>query len=138
MSFIKDIVKDIIHIMAKHNELGKLGETIAADFLQKKGFLIVQRNFSFKNLGEIDIVAKKSQKIYFIEVKSVSRERLEGDLGLPEENVTREKLRRLKHIISFYIEQNKIEEWEFLILAVFIDVQNKKAKVRLFNELLPE
>jgi Holliday junction resolvase-like predicted endonuclease len=57
---------------SKAQKIGKLGEDIAAKFLMKHGFSIVDRNYT-KKWGELDIIAQKEDKIYFIEVKSASR-----------------------------------------------------------------
>lgn len=50
---------------------GDLGEDIAAMFLMKQGFCIVERNY-LRKWGEIDIIAKKAERLYFVEVKTVS------------------------------------------------------------------
>ena len=44
--------------MAEHNELGKLGEELAVEFLQKNGYAILETNWTFQK-AEIDIIAKK-------------------------------------------------------------------------------
>ena len=55
--------------MAEHNEFGKKGEDIAAEFLQKKGYKILERNWvSGKN--EIDIIAREGKYIVVIEVRT--------------------------------------------------------------------
>ena len=54
-------------------KIGETGENIAVKFLMKHDFTILDRNYT-KKWGEIDIIAEKQDKIYFIEVKSVSRE----------------------------------------------------------------
>ena len=48
--------------MAEHNEIGKIGESLAKTFLMKQGFTIVEQNYRILQ-GEIDIVAKKD-KVY--------------------------------------------------------------------------
>ncbi len=127
--------------MAQHNDIGRLGEEIATQFLLNKGFKIVDRNYLQKS-GEIDIVAVYKGKTHFIEVKSVScdlRNVSRENLPLPEENVTREKLRRLRNVVTEYMLRKRVEDWTFDVCAVFIDRTTKKAKVRfLENELLPE
>ena len=53
--------------------LGQLGERIAQDYLKKSGYRIVETNFkntTGRCLGEIDIIAKKEQALFFIEVKT--------------------------------------------------------------------
>ena len=56
--------------MAKHNEIGKIGENIAKTFLIRSGFIVVTMNEKFK-FGEIDIIAEKDNILHFVEVKSV-------------------------------------------------------------------
>ena len=53
-------------------KIGQLGEDIACKFLMKHGFSILERNYT-KKWGEIDVIAEKGKKLYFVEVKSVSR-----------------------------------------------------------------
>jgi len=72
-------------------KIGNLGEDIACRFLVKHGYSVLERNY-WKKWGEIDIIAKKSKRLYFIEVKSVSCENIadvsrETDTYRPEENV---------------------------------------------------
>ena len=52
--------------------IGKIGEDAASTYLKENGYSIIDRNYSRK-WGELDIVAKKGNKIHFVEVKSVSR-----------------------------------------------------------------
>ncbi len=54
---------------SEKQKIGELGENIAVKFLTKKGFFISERNYT-KKWGEIDIIAEKNNKLYFIEVKS--------------------------------------------------------------------
>ena len=53
----------------QRQELGKEGEDFAADYLQKQGYEIIDRNFECKQ-GEIDIIAKEKNEYVFIEVKT--------------------------------------------------------------------
>ena len=57
--------------MARHNDLGKWGEQLAADLLVTKGYAIAERNWRAGNM-EIDIVAMKGARIVFVEVKTRS------------------------------------------------------------------
>ena len=60
-------------------QLGDIGEGIACKYLEQRGYEVVERNY-LKPWGEIDIVAQKAKKLYFIEVKSVTRD-TKGDTG---------------------------------------------------------
>ena len=65
--------------MAAHNELGKKGEDLAADFLASQGFHIVSRNWRFRQ-KEIDIVAFDGPTLVFVEVKTRSSPSSPNDL----------------------------------------------------------
>jgi putative endonuclease len=124
--------------MAKHNQIGKLGEELAILFLKKRGFIVLEQNY-LRNSGEIDVLAKKGSKTHFVEVKTVSCENLSQvsrENLRPEENVTREKQRKLKNVISIYIAQKGIKEWSFDVCAVFVDVTNKASKIRYLEDLI--
>lgn len=109
--------------------IGTLGEDIAVNFLELKGFNIIDRNYS-KKWGEIDIVAKKDITTHFVEVKAVVD--MNDSDQRPEENVHEQKLKRLERTIQSYISEKKEEEgeWQLDVVAVFIDLNKKEARVR--------
>ena len=84
--------------MALHNELGKNGEYLAADFLQQKGYAIVCKNWRHKQY-EIDIIATKGRKLHFVEVKTRSSD----FYGHPEDSVTKKKFRFLQNAADEYL-----------------------------------
>jgi putative endonuclease len=56
--------------MAKHNQIfGKTGESVAADYLSRQGYQILERNYRSK-VGEIDIIAQDGDALVFVEVKT--------------------------------------------------------------------
>ena len=102
--------------MAKHNEIGKIGEDLATNWLKTEGFSIIERNYN-KKWGEIDIVARGTTgKVHFVEVKSVSYE-TKSDLEYavthetwrPEDNVHKDKQDRLKRAIQTWMLENKYQ-----------------------------
>lgn len=52
------------------NEIGSAGEKVVAQYLTESGYSIIVQNYR-KRYGEIDIIAKKNDKIHFIEVKTM-------------------------------------------------------------------
>jgi len=138
--------------MAKHNEVGEIGEEVACMFLVKRGFEITDRNYR-KKWGELDIIAKKDGKLHFIEVKTVSRppayyaragenianisrETLEQDK--PEERVHKWKQKRLARAIQTYLPEKHISRetsWQIDIIAVFLDLNNKDARIRFMENI---
>ncbi len=122
---------------SKTQTLGKLGEDIACRYLKNHGYEILEENHTRK-WGEIDIISKKGSTIYFVEVKSKSvlglssktREQIEA--MRPEENVHPLKLERFMRTIHTYLAEKQYEgEWEAVVLAVFIDTEEKTSFVRL-------
>jgi putative endonuclease len=85
--------------MAYKSELGQFGEDLACEYLVKRGYKIIERNFK-KPWGELDIIAKAPDKtLVFIEVKTMK----ENLVGLkPEDQLTSAKLQKLKRAASLY------------------------------------
>jgi putative endonuclease len=124
-------------------KIGEIGENIAVKFLVKQGFSILDRNYT-KKWGEIDIVAEKKGKLYFIEVKSISsvssflHETWEGNYR-PEENMHPWKMKRMARTIQTYLLSKKIpdtKEWQVDLLIVYLDLENKRAKVKVVEDIV--
>ena len=118
--------------------LGLLGEDRVAHYLESEGFLIVVRNFRLRG-GEIDIIARKSNIVHFIEVKTVSRiaSQDSSDTFRPEDNVHKNKLLRLSRVIEVYIEEFSIQnDWQFDVLTVVINVKQKTARIQLLSDIV--
>ena len=62
--------------MGIHNEFGKLGEEMAAEYLIKNGYHILYRNYRYLK-AEIDIIAQKDNILAVVEVKSRSSDLLQ-------------------------------------------------------------
>ena len=117
--------------MAKHNDLGKIGEDIAVDYLVGKGFEIVDRNFR-KPYGEIDIVARETTgKLHFVEVKAVSHETYR-----PEEHLHPWKLKRLARVFQVYLVSHGTPDWQFDVVLVHVNESTKEAKVKMIENIV--
>jgi len=82
----------------QNKQKGDIGEQIATDYLVKKGYKILKRNFRCK-FGEIDIVAKKGKTITFVEVKT----KTSNELGSPEEMVDDHKMEKIGGMIEYFL-----------------------------------
>lgn len=104
-------------------KVGEIGEKIAERYLKKKGYKILDKNYSFfisgePKKGEIDIVARKSNTISFIEVKTL---RAPEALIPPEEKVDFKKKRRLIKTAESWLVKNKIplnSKWQIDVIAI--------------------
>ncbi len=132
--------------MAKHNEIGKIGEDMASKWLVRNGFSIIQRNYA-KKYGEIDIVARETNgKIHFVEVKTVSYETkvllnnaVSHGTWRPEENVHKNKQMRLSRTIQSWIFENHYDgDWQIDIIAIRVVPREKYATIKLLQNIIFE
>lgn len=91
------------------------GEKIAEKYLTGLGYQVLERNFKYKNFGEIDLICWHKNELVFVEV----RERNNSDFGRPEESVNRMKLMRIMSVAQVYMEQNATD-YDFCIEVVSI------------------
>ena len=100
--------------MAAHNELGKLGEELAVDFLKKEGYTILATNWIFQ-LVVIDILAQKEDILAVVEVKT----RSSIEFGLPQDFVKPKKIQLLVKAVDAYVTLNEIDvNVRFDIIAI--------------------
>ena len=100
--------------MADHNETGKKGETIAVEYLQGKGYSILEQNWH-NNHQEIDIIATKGNEMAIVEVKC----RKGTPLLEPYVAVNRNKQNQLIKAANAYIHQNNINmETRFDVISI--------------------
>ena len=100
--------------MAEHNELGKLGEELAVEFLRKNGYEILETNWTFQK-AEIDIIAQKETILAVVEVKT----RSSLEFGLPQDFVKPKKIQLLVKAINEYVVSKNLDvEVRFDIIAV--------------------
>ena len=93
-------------------EIGNQSEVQAIEFLEKNGYLIIDRNF-YTKFGEIDIIAKKDNILHFIEVKS-------GKNFQSIYNITPTKMKRIIKSINVYLKKYKLNN-PYQIDAITID-----------------
>lgn len=113
--------------------LGSRGESLAVKYLKSNGYKILEKNFKNnrgKQIGEIDIIAKKNNEIIFVEVKT--RELKECENVLPEENITSLKLKKLEKIANFYLKINGLWDspYRFDAISVWLNKNQKEAKIK--------
>ena len=90
--------------LSRRNQLtGAKGEEIAAKFLLKKGYRILDRNYRTP-LGEIDIIAREGETLVFVEVKT----RSSAQFGPPQLAVNHRKQVKMTHVALTYLSHRKI------------------------------
>lgn len=102
--------------MAIHNETGKNGEELASQWMIQSGYIILHRNWRHSHY-EVDIIAEKNKLLHFIEVKT----RRSLRYGLPEESVSKKKMKYLMNAAEEYLIQHP--QWkriQYDILSILL------------------
>ncbi len=103
--------------MAKHHNVGRDGEDIAARYLEVEGYMIMDRNWRCGH-KEIDIVVRNENTIVFVEVKT----RCGTEYGNPEDAVNFRKIRRIVNSADAYLRLHSIDlDVRFDIVTVVVE-----------------
>lgn len=102
--------------MARHNELGELGERIASEYLLAQGYVIHKQDQRIRERGELDIIAFKDGEIVFVEVKT----RTEYDTDPMEAVTPRQRSRICRAADSFIgaMEIDLLPRFDIIIINV--------------------
>lgn len=104
--------------------IGKLGENLAANFLEKKGYTIVERNYRFSH-GEIDIIAEKDGMLIFTEVKTKKF----GDFGDPINWIKRGKQLQIGRVARGYLYEKNITDRDCRFDVILVTWENGLWKI---------
>ncbi len=107
---------------------GEEGEKIAAAYLKKNGYRIIEINFRC-SIGEIDIVAKEKNDLVFVEVKT----RKSTELGYPEQAVGIRKQKKMSQLALWYLQKRKITDTNARFDVVAVTLTPPKNEVKLIK-----
>lgn len=120
----------------KERKKGDAGEGVALNYLKKRGYKILERNYK-NRIGEIDIIAEKNGAIIFVEVKAQDVEDIKyGEAGerlYPERSVDWRKQRKLIKISEYYLLEKGCSEdtnWQIDVIGVDLDELAHRADLR--------
>jgi putative endonuclease len=118
--------------MSNTRDIGALAEERAADFLQRLGYVVVARNWRYKNLGEIDIIARDGDLLVFVEV----RYRHSHRYGLPESTVSRAKLRKIRSTATLYMLSKGLHHAPCRIDVIGMDMMDHEPQIRHYKNVV--
>jgi len=101
----------------KKKDIGKHGESLASAYIIRKGLHVLDRNV-YSRVGEIDIVAKKSDVYHFIEVKT----RLGNQYGNALESLSKKKIKNLIRLVHGYVKKNNLVNVEISVDLLAVDI----------------
>ena len=114
---------------SNNQRIGQWGENKACNYLRRHDYEVIARNWHASNLGEIDIIAKKGNELVFIEVKTKQNQHF----GLPEEELTKEKQRKLEFAILYYLEINGLYDQRWRLDLIAIEILDNKIQLRHYK-----
>ena len=115
----------------KKQELGKLGEQIAVEYLSKNKYQILERNFYCRQ-GEIDIVAKDKDEIVFVEVKTRSN----YNFGRPSEAVDYNKQKHIYRVAKYYLYKRNLLNLFVRFDVIEVLIENGKFNVNHIRQII--
>lgn len=120
------IIERKFQMKIQNRSKGSFAENIAAKYLAKNGWEIIEMNFSIK-WGEIDIIASKDDVLSFVEVKAKTSDQF----GTPEEMINRNKIFQIRRIADLYLEKHpklRTNFTTFRIDAIAIVLEGNEVK----------
>jgi putative endonuclease len=119
----------------KRRNTGILGEKLARDFLEKRGYHVSETNYRCPE-GEVDIIARHKDSLVFIEVRT----KTSLEFGSPEESITPVKMERLRAVASHYQQthDNLPPSWRIDVVAIELDQKNKPLRIELIENAVGE
>lgn len=110
-------------------KLGRQGEQIAAVYLQRLGYVIIEHNWHCP-LGEVDIVARDGECWVFVEVRTWRP----GLYGTPEASITPRKQVKMLDVAQSYLQSAGLDDVEWRIDVVAIEMDST-AQVKRLNHI---
>lgn len=114
--------------MVKHVETGRLGEHLAVEYLGRKNYQIIERNWRFGR-SEIDIIAIQGNILVFVEVKTRSYDHF----GKPEEFVNSKKETMICDGAAAYMRE-KAYSWEFRFDIIAVLLTGEQPEIKHFED----
>jgi putative endonuclease len=120
------LVCEILKTVKKENfKTGRLGEELAASYLEEKGYKIVERNFRTR-FGEVDIICYNGKTLVFVEVKT----KIGHDFGEPEDMVNKSKIAKVKRMGKVYLLEKGLDALcRVDVVAIVMDVEKKVERI---------
>ncbi len=109
--------------------LGSHGEQIAATYLERQGYSLVERNWRCP-VGEVDIVARDGECLVFVEVRTWRSDRY----GTPEASITPRKQARMLDVAQSYLQASGLDNVAWRIDVIAIEMEDF-GEVRKLNHI---
>ncbi|MBI4355840.1 MAG: YraN family protein [Candidatus Omnitrophica bacterium] len=115
---------------SSRQDAGQAGEALAAAFVRRLGWQILERNYRTR-FGEVDLIARDGRVVAFVEVRAKGS----GSFGTPAESVTARKQQHLIKSALVYLRALRDPGLQprFDLIAVALDEQGKPQRCELLK-----
>ena len=119
--------------MTYQKRIGDIGERIAAEYLEEKGYLILVHNYRTR-FGEIDLITQNGDDLVFVEVKT----RTNTVFGLPEVSVTPAKLEKIESAALLWLQDHPDirDNWRIDVVAIILNKEKEVVDIQHFINAL--
>ncbi len=119
--------------LSHHQILARKGEDAAEEYLRKKKYQILLRNYRCP-LGEMDLVAQKGKTLVFVEVKT----RSSPNFGDPGEAVNSRKKKKLYQLAEFYLKEKGLSDIDvqFDVLSILLSPDGSSFEISHFDRAI--
>jgi putative endonuclease len=120
-------------VTRQRQQLGRRGETLAAEKLTALGYALVARNYRCA-AGEIDLVARQGEAWVFVEVRT----RRGGQFGTPEDSITPRKRQHLVAAAQTYLQEHQLPDvpWRIDVVAVELSRRGELLRVDVIENAI--
>ncbi len=113
-------------------KLGQSGESLALQYLQKRGYKLLEKNYR-NRIGEIDIIARDGDTLVFVEVKARRSERY----GSPRLAITPHKQRKISQTALAYLKYTRQMDCRARFDVVFVKSGGVRPEIELIQNAFP-
>jgi len=100
-------------------DLGAFGESIACEYLKQKGYDILSKNFRYSRVGEIDLICRDQDNLFFIEVKT----RCNDKFGNGADAVNYKKQSTIKKIAYIYMQKHNLSLNDYIVRFCVVEIK---------------
>ena len=116
--------------MSLRHNVGRYGEDRAANFLQDRGYVIIERNWRSRT-GEIDLIAREKDRLVFVEVKT----RNGSGFGHPFEAITPLKVSRMRKLVAEWCREHEVSGVKVRLDAIAVLVNQGKVAIEHLKQV---
>jgi len=113
--------------------LGRAGEKVAEDFLRRRGHRVLERRFRTRR-GEVDLITRSGDHLYFVEVKTRTRTASRDDFGGGFEAISWRKRRSMDVLTRTFVARRRLEHLQPHVAVLTVEPLPTGARVRFLPD----